>query len=203
MSRPEDEGGANRRAGADAPAPGRDRPEGGSSGPRASEWVFLADAVVDAVTAAAVRARLDASGWTRYAVGDRGVYEVNERHDEPELTARLVALASERLGRPLALVDRRWTRMRRGDYALFKDDARRWQGRDRHVEVTLDLSAAASAEGQIFYARPDGAATVPQRPGTAAIVDRRGPSARYERYLGVRFGDGEVVRLVLVLADEA
>ncbi len=93
----------------------------------------------------------------------------------------------------------RWTRLRRGDYALFKDDGRRWSGGDH--ELCIDLSAAPSREGQIVYVATDGAATVPQRPGGVALVDRRRPIARYERYLGVRFGDGEIVRLALVLVS--
>jgi hypothetical protein len=161
----------------------------------------LVENAIDAVERAAVRARVEAAGFARWEIADRGRYEVNAAHDEPELVARLVALATARLGVPLRPAARRFTRLRRGDYALFKDDHRRWQGLDRHVEVTADLSAAASADGHIFYAWPDGTATVPQTPGVVAIVDRRGrQTARYERYLGVRFGDGAIVRLGLVLA---
>lgn len=158
----------------------------------------FAEAVIDAATLAAVRARLDGAGFDRYHVPDRGRYELNQTHEEPELFERLLRHAWQRLGgaalRPAA---RRWTRLRRGDYALFKDDGRRRTGGD--YELCLDLSAAPSREGQIVYAAPDGGATVPQRPGGVALIDRRGPVSRYERYLGVRFGDGEIVRLALVL----
>ena len=158
----------------------------------------FAEAVIDGATLAAVRARLAGARFERYHVPDRGRYELNETHDEPELCGRLLRHAWQQLGgavlRPVA---RRWTRLRRGDYALFKDDGRRWSGGD--YELCLDLSAAPSREGQIVYAAPDGGATVPQRPGGVALVDRRGAVTRYERYLGVRFGDGEIVRLALVL----
>jgi hypothetical protein len=158
----------------------------------------FAEAVVDAATLAAVRARLAAARFERYDNPDRGRYELNQTHDEPDLVARLLRHAWTRLGGAvLRPVSRRWTRLRRGDYALFKDDARRWAGGD--YELCLDLSAAPSREGQIVYAAPDGGATVPQRPGGVALIDRRGPVARYERYLGIRFGDGEIVRLALVL----
>jgi hypothetical protein len=158
----------------------------------------FAEAVVDGVTLAAVRARLGGASFTRYHVPDRGRYEVNETHDEPELFERLLRHAWQRLGGALLRpASRRWTRLRRGDYALFKDDARRWPGGD--YELCLDLSAAPSLEGKIVYAGPDGVAAVPQRPGGVALVDRRGPVTRYERYLGVRFGEGEIVRLALVL----
>jgi hypothetical protein len=156
------------------------------------------EGVIDGTTLASVRERLAGARFERYQNPDRGRYLLNETHDEPALFARLMRHAWQRLGgaalRPAA---RRWTRLRHGDYALFKDDSRRWSGGD--YELCLDLSAAPSREGQIVYAAPDGAGTVPQRPGGVALVDRRGPVTRYERYLGVRFGDGEIVRLALVL----
>src|SRR5262249_2413255 len=144
------------------------------------------------------RERLAAARFDAYEIPDRGRYQLNTTHDEPALFERLMRHAWQRLGgallRPVA---RRWTRFRRGDYALFKDASRRWSGGD--YELCLDLSAAPSREGQIVYVGPDGAGTVPQDPGGVALVDRRGPVTRYERYLGVRFADGEIVRLALVL----
>lgn len=153
--------------------------------------------MVDEATRAAVRERVVAGGFERFEIADRGRYELSGAHGEAELTETLIALAERQLGVGLAAVAQRWTRLRRGDYALFKDDQRRWTGPG--VEVCVDVSAAASQEGQIVYAAPDGGATVPQRPGGVAIVDRRRPMARYERYLGVRFADGEIVRLALAL----
>jgi len=158
----------------------------------------FAEAAIDGATLAAVRARLAGARFERYDVPDRGRYELNQTHDDPELFDVLMRHAWRRLGGALLRpAERRWTRLRRGDYALFKDDGRRWSGGD--YELCLDLSTASSREGQIVYVAPDGGATVPQRPGGVALVDRRGAVTRYERYLGVRFGDGEIVRLALVL----
>jgi len=140
-----------------------------------------------------------AAAFSRFEIADRGRYEVCESHAEPELVALVTHLASERLGMALAPAGQRLLRFRRGDYALFKDDHKRWQGLDALAEVTVDLSASESDEGQVVYAFPDGRATMPQRPGAAAIVDRRGQAARYERYLGVRFGEGEILRLHVIL----
>jgi hypothetical protein len=160
--------------------------------------IRLARAFLDGDEAAAIRARLAASGWQRYDLADRGRYELNERHREPALFAGLVGFAREAIGAPLAVSAVRWTRTHRGDYALFLDDTRRWRGRDRHVEACLDCSAAASNEGQIVYTGAANA-TLPNEPGLAAVIDRRAGFQRYERYLGTRFGEGEIVRLALVL----
>jgi hypothetical protein len=153
------------------------------------------DGFIDADTAAAVRERVR-PGLEPYDVPDRGRYLVATTHVEPELFARLEALAAERLGAAVARVAARWTRLVRGDYALYKDDARRRAG---DAEVCLDLSAAASGEAQIVYRAEDETAAVAQRPGAGAVVERRRPVYRYDRYLGVRYGDGEVFRLTLGL----
>jgi hypothetical protein len=159
----------------------------------------LVEDLVAEVDRTAIRARLEAAGYRRYWLADRGRYELNDTHHEPPLIAVLTALASTHFGVLLAPAWRRWTRLRHGDYALFKDDDRRWRGGETQVEVCVDLSAAASQEGQIVYASPDGNATVSQTPGTVALVDRREPRARYERYLNLRIGDAEIVRLNLGL----
>jgi hypothetical protein len=59
MRRPEADEGANGRAGADAPAPDRDRPQGGSCGLPARLWVCLLAACAGAITDPA---RPDAGG---------------------------------------------------------------------------------------------------------------------------------------------
>ena len=155
------------------------------------------DGAVDGTACDAVRDRVCAAGFSRYEIGDRGRYELGVSHAEPWLFARLATLARAQVHMAVSVETWRWTRLRHGDYATFKDDARR--ACDGVVEVCLDVSAAASDQGQIIYRTAGTAATVPQRPGGVAIIDRRGPMARYERYLGVRFGAGEIVRLTLVL----
>ena len=123
----------------------------------------FAEAVIDLATLEAVRARLAGASFERYDVPDRGRYELNQTHDEPELFERLLRHAWQRLGgaalRPAA---RRWTRLRRGDYALFKDDGRRWAGGD--YELCLDLSAAPSREGQSSTPLPTVARRCPSVP---------------------------------------
>ena len=160
--------------------------------------IFLCEGLIEPDDAAALRDRVRPH-LQHYDLPDRGRYLVDETHVEAALFARLEALAAERLGRPVARAGARWTRFARGDYALFKDDAFRWRALRHHAEVCMDFSAEGSDEGQIVYTGAGGGGVMPQRPGAGAVVDRRSPIYRYERYLGVRYGAGEVFRLGLVL----
>ncbi len=154
-----------------------------------------ASVVRDAVgseVAAAVRARLV---YTRYALVDRGSYEVAEPH-EPELVAAITAIAAEVTGRVLQVVSARALRLGPGDYLLSHHD----HG-EPGVELVLDLSAAARAGADVHYRR-NGAVwfRVESRPGALAIVPRAAGDACNHVYLSKR-DPGDVVRLVVLLHD--
>lgn len=155
---------------------------------------LVIDDAVDAATCAAIRGEL--AGFARYALVDRGSYEVA---DVPAPRVALVErLASARIGRPLRAESARALRLRAGDYLLARHD---------HVheglpfEATLDVSAApAPAEvhyrrrGQVFF-------RVPSLPGALAIVER-GPTVTCNHtYVTRRQPRAEVVRLVVLLRD--
>lgn len=159
--------------------------------------VLLGELVSESI-AAELRDRVR-PGLRPYWLADRGRYHVDEALREPELFASLAELASDIVEAPLTVARARWVRMAHGDYALVKDDARRWASLTRHVEVVVDLSAAQSDDAQIVYSGAGGAFLIPQQPLGGAVVDRRQPLSRYDRYLTHRVGDAEVFRLSLIL----
>lgn len=169
---------------------------------------YLASAAVPAVLlgdliSEAIAARLREQvrpGLRPFYIADRGRYQVDETLNEPELFASLADLASSILDVPLVVARARWVRMVHGDYALSKDDDRLWAGMTRHSEMVLDFSAAQSDDAQIVYTGDKGAFWIPQQPRGGALVDRRQPVVRYDRYLTHRVGDAEVFRLSLALA---
>jgi hypothetical protein len=155
--------------------------------------------------ASLLRERLLEEGLYPYFLPHRGRYAVNDSFTEPDLWEQLQALASAVSGQRLSVFDARWSLLRRGDYALTRDDT---APLDRHVELTLDLSAAPVGEGgsfggevcyahrgQLFFAAP-------QAPGSLTLVERGPTIRRYERYLTHRAGDAEVIRLRLSLRPE-
>jgi hypothetical protein len=165
-----------------------------------SPELFRFDGIIEPAAAAALRARVRPL-LEPFWLPDRGRYLIDETHVEPELFRRLAALATERLASRVEVRAARWTRLAHGDYALYKDDARRWDGQNWHIEVSLDFSDKASEEAQIVYISPLWTEALSQRPAAGAIVDRRsGAVYRYERYVGMRFGAGEIFRLALALA---
>lgn len=159
--------------------------------------VLLGELVSESI-AAGLREKVR-PGLARFWIADRGRYDVDETLREPELFSSLAELASAIVDTPLAPARARWLRFRHGDYALVKEDSRRWAGLDHHVEVVLDFSAAKSQDAQIVYSGKDGAFWMPQQPLGGAVVDRRQPMSRYDRYLTYRVGEAEVFRLSLVL----
>ena len=140
-----------------------------------------------------LRARLGAAPFVEYFIADRGRYRTNETHVEPALFEGLERLAGAVA--PARLHAFRWTRHVRGDYAQVKDDALAARARPTCVELVLDFSADAGDEGQVVYFDARESVAVPQRPGLLAVIDRRRPLQRYERYLGHRFADRELQRL--------
>jgi hypothetical protein len=163
--------------------------------------------VIDGLAAAAVRQRLEARGYARYAGIDRGSYDFL---DEPRdavgapLLAALQAAASKATGRSLALATAasavpavRALRLRAGDYLLAHHDR---DSDDGTVELTLDLSASASEGAGVVYLRGDKPFFhLPSQPGALAIVERDGSVRCHHRYLSKRSPAAQVVRLVVRL----
>jgi hypothetical protein len=134
-----------------------------------------------------------------YYLADRGRYHVNDTHVEPELFAGLAAVASETAEVAVKVAWARWMRLVHGDYALYKNDHRLWRTLDHHLEVVVDFSDGACTEAQIVYTTPTESFWVPQQPRCGALIDRRQPIQRYDRYLSHRMGETEVFRLSLAL----
>jgi hypothetical protein len=139
-------------------------------------------------------------GLRPFFLADRGRYQLDDTLREPELFASLAELAAGILETELTPARARWVRMAHGDYALQKDDDRLWRGMTSHVEMVLDFSAAQSDDAQIVYSGKDGGVFwIPQQPLGGALIDRRQPVSRYDRYLTIRVGAAEVFRLSLAL----
>jgi hypothetical protein len=158
--------------------------------------VVVPDAL-GAALAAEARARFERAGYTRYALLDRGRYEVSRSPPEAELLAALTAIASEVTGRSLAVADARVLRLGPGDYVLVRHD-RVYE--DRPVELTLDLSSARVPgaavhyrhRGQVFF-------MMASAPGALALVER-GPTVMCNHtYVSKRDAAAAVVRLVVLL----
>lgn len=146
-----------------------------------------------------LRARFDRLGWTRYALVDRGSYDVVRALDEPELFDVLAGIAGEVTGRELRVAEARALRLSPGDYLLTRHD-RVHEGRP--VEAVLDLSAAAVPRadvhyrhrGQVFFA-------VAATPGLLSLVER-GPTVMSNHAYVTKLWKGPpVVRAVVLLRD--
>jgi hypothetical protein len=158
----------------------------------------LLEGLIPAALAVTLRQRL-APLVRPYFLADRGRYHVDDTHHEPELFAGLAALAADIAGARVAPAAARWTRLVRGDFAMLKDDHRRWSQLGRHLEVVLDFSAATSSEAQVVWSGQGHVLWMPQVPLAGALVDRRHAVQRYDRYLTHRVGAAEVYRLSLAL----
>lgn len=164
---------------------------------------LVVPAAIGATAAAEARARLARRGYARYALVDRGSYDVVADPDEPALCAALVALAAARL-RPtptapqptLAVVDARALRLGPGDFLLAHHDR---VHADRLLELVLDLSAAPVAGAEVHYRRGGQLYhRVAAAPGALSIVERDGGVTCHHTYVSRRQPDA-VVRLVLRL----
>jgi hypothetical protein len=140
-------------------------------------------------------------GLVSYGLADRGRYQVNETHEEPEIAGVLADLCGSILDEKVIPGRARWTRFVHGDYALYKDHAYRRRGRTEPYELVLDFSAQASADGQVVYVNRESGFAVPQQPGLLGLVDLRGGVQRYDRYLTARVRGDEVFRLSLPLSN--
>ena len=155
--------------------------------------------VVGSALAAEVRARLERTGYARYAFFDRGSYDVCAAPAEPALFGALAALAMTETGRELHMAGARALRLRAGDYLLAHHDTLRT---GNPVEVMLDLSMRCVPGADVHYRRRGqvyfqcGAT-----PGAAAIVER-GPSVSCNHtYVSKQYPDAEIVRLVVLLTE--
>jgi len=144
--------------------------------------------------AAALRDDVAGAGYTRYDLLDRGSYEVAEEPPLGDLRGVLSGIASEVVGRPLAVRSLRVLRLAPGDYLLVRHDR---VHDDRPVELVLDLSPGAVPGAEVHYRhRGQVYFVVPSAPGSLAIVER-GPSVMCNHtYLSRRRPEASVVRLV-------
>lgn len=159
----------------------------------------IVPAAVTAALAAELRGALERATYTRYALLDRGSYDVIDAGVIPELREVLDAIggiAGEVTGRTLVRADARGVRLRPGDYLLTRHDR---VHEDRPVELVLDLSAAPVPDvavhwrhrGQVYFA-------MPSAPGSLAIVERGPTVMSNHTYLSKR-REASIVRLIVLL----
>lgn len=154
---------------------------------------------VDAAGAAAARARWNTRGFTRYALLDRGSYDVLVDPDEPELFALMVGAAERVTGRSLAVAESRVLRLHPGDYILAHHD-RIHEGNP--VEVTLDVSPAAVEGAEVHYRRRGQVyLRFPCTPAALAIVERGVTVTCNHTYVSKLHERACVVRLVALMRD--
>lgn len=154
---------------------------------------------IDGRRAREVRARCEARGYTRYALYDRGSYDVVRDLDEPELTQLAVRAAERTTGRTLALAESRVLRLLPGDYLLAHHDHLH---DNNPVEVTIDLSAVAVPDAEVHYRRRGQVFfRFPCTPGGLAIVERGVTITCNHTYLSKLHEGASVVRCVLLLRD--
>lgn len=158
--------------------------------------VLVPDAVPEAVAAAA-RTRL--AGFTRFALVDRGSYDVIANPEAPELVDLAVAHAERLTGRKLRHAESRALQLHCGDYLLAHHDRLH---DDNPVEVTLDLSPSPVAGAELHYRRRGQVFfRVPCTPGVLAVVER-GPTVTCNHtYVSKLHADAIVIRVVVLLRD--
>lgn len=146
-----------------------------------------------------LRARFDRQGWTRFALVDRGSYDVVPALDETALFEVLAGIAGEVTGRELGVAEARALRLSPGDYVLTRHDR---VHEDRPIEAVLDVSAAPVPRadvhyrhrGQVFFA-------VPSTPGLLSLVER-GPTVMSNHAYVTKLWKGPpVVRVIALLRD--
>jgi hypothetical protein len=151
----------------------------------AIESMFGAAVVLpDAIARESLRqAREQLAGWRRYALLDRGSYDVIEN---PGVLAReIVELAERATSRSgLAIRESRVLRLVAGDYLL---------------EVMIDLSPAP-VDAEVHYRRRGQTfLRVPSVPGTASVVERGPAITCNHTYVSKRDPDACVIRVVALL----
>lgn len=165
----------------------------------ASRIATIVPEAVGPTLAAEVRTRLDRAGYTRYALLDRGSYEIAIGPDEPIVVAALAGLAGQLTGRSLAAVDARALRLGPGDYLLAHHDR---SHEDPLVELMLDLSPASVPGADVHYRRHGKVVfQMASRPGALSVVERGPETDCYHAYVSKRQLGAHVVRLVVRLRD--
>lgn len=146
-----------------------------------------------------LREMASAARYERFDLAHRGRYE-RAGEGDAALLASLAAAASFIAGTAHAPMHATWLKMRRGDYALLRDDVPPHAA----LELVLDVSERAVGEGQVLYThRGQTFFAMTQAPGTMALVARGPTVQRYVRYLNHRTSDAVLFRLVLALAPTA
>jgi hypothetical protein len=162
----------------------------------------IASTVPDTVgpsLAAELRARLDRAGYTRFALLDRGSYDLADAPDEPAVVTALTSLAGQVTGRSLTVADARALRLGPGDYLLAHHDRRH---SDPLVELILDVSPAAVPGAEVHYRRGGKVVySFASRPGALSIVERDADTTCHHGYISKRHVTAHIVRLVVRLRD--
>lgn len=134
--------------------------------------------------------------WERYALLDRGSYEIARSIDEPSLAQVAVRAASHAMKRELKFGEARALRLSPGDYILAHHDTV-YEGFP--VEVMFDLSPIEVASSAVHYRRRGNVFfIVPSQPGAASIVER-GPTVTCNHTYVSRRQNGTVTRVVMLL----
>jgi hypothetical protein len=159
----------------------------------------LAKLIPDAIPAALAaefRAQLDAIGYERYRMLDRGSYEIASS-PPPELLAGLVEIARRATGQRQQVVEARALRLSAGDYLLAHHD----RVHDGHpIELVLELSARPNPGAEVHYRRRGQVFfRVPSAPCSLALIER-GPTVTCNHtYVSKRDPGACVVRVVALL----
>ena len=158
------------------------------------EALALPDVVpLPAITA--MRDRLVRRGYTRYALLDRGSYDIVPDVAEPVLFETLGSLARETLGFTLTVTAARAIRLGPGDYLLAHHDR---PHADRSFELVLELSPRPVAGAELHYRRRGQVYfRFPCVPGSLAIVERTPAVTSNHTYVSKRDATTSVVRLVV------
>lgn len=139
-------------------------------------------------------AALDAIGWARYALIDRGQYDHIDSPSGVEVLVELMTrLASHQLGFDVRAVWTRALRLAPGDYVLSHHDVRH---DEPLLECIADLSAVAS-DFAVHYregGRPH--FVVPNQPLAISLVARTAASAANHTYVSKLHQAPMIVRLV-------
>jgi hypothetical protein len=165
----------------------------------ASRTAVVVPEAIGPTLAAELRARLERTGYTRYALLDRGSYDVLASPDEPALFTALTRIATQVTGRSLVLAEARALRLCAGDYLLAHHDRLH---DDHPVELMLDLSSASVPGAEVHY-RQHGKPffRFASHPGAVSIVERGPTMSCNHTYVSKRHADAFVVRLVVLLRN--
>ena len=163
----------------------------------ASRIAVVVPEAVGPTLAAELRARLERTGYARYALLDRGSYDVLASPDEPALLAALARIATQVTSRALVVAEARVVRLRAGDYLLAHHDRLH---DDHPVELILDLSPASVPGAEVHY-RQRGQVffRFASRPGAVSVVERGPAVTCHHTYVSQRHAGASVVRLVVLL----